>query len=410
MEGGTGVVRKGHYSYIPEYDNPRRVKRLKKLFEDPLKDVYDDVWRLATLVYAWILELPHYTGRDRPEGHDVVYEMFNSIKDVLNILKALPFRKLVAIEVAKQILKIMRDLREGEKEGSRGRGSHELRRLKERLRRALRGVLKDVLRKVRYANALKTITESLEASESCKGKGSEVAELAFSEEVDEGRLRLAEELSIKLRAVGRLIERRLVSLRRLGPGYEPAHVGYVRDMKYYPRFTPLARGLYATKSGKAILNITGLPAILTYAVGSKGSERIRSLGLVIDASGSMGGDEIVWATAIAIAMIKYFKPRKVRLAFFNINLKEVEPGAMSVIDALLKIKPKGGTDVKAAYEAVRKSWGNDVDKTYIITDGRDNPFTPKDAEIIVITKDGWEGWGWKGYGKNVHYIEQVITH
>jgi len=168
------------------------------------------------------------------------------------------------------------------------------------------------------------------------------------------------------------------------------------DLHELARLHPASLAVLATRAGPHALATGDLTAIKTYAAGSEGSERVDSLGVAVDVSGSMAGQEIVFASGAAIALFTVFKPRKRRFAFFTSEVHEVAD-ARDFLRLLLTIRPGGGTNIARAVGHACRLW-NDIEKVVVISDGRDHP--PRDAcakvSYVIVTEDGWSNFGWSG--------------
>jgi len=104
--------------------------------------------------------------------------------------------------------------------------------------------------------------------------------------------------------------------------------------------------------------------------------------VLIDNSGSMSGENTIWARAVALALLKLArkKKRKYFLRFFNTQVyPERKPitDPYECLDAILNIAPNGGTDIdfaiQVALEDISKHKLSDYTNTIIlITDGQDD--------------------------------------
>ena len=361
----SGRTRPGLYSLSRRFDSKQSFTWLSRLTGN---GVLDDAWRVAT---AFLAKLMYDDDEVYPPAalHPGLRKLLEYYRRELRPLA----EKLRLILVTyDEYIAVFREV---------------LRRLREK-----RDV-KPIIHALSGISDLAYLAETLHA-----GKGRDWAvRTLLRGGVDKRRLEIARKVSVVARMVGRIVTNKLEKLRKTGPGYEPAYVGGMEDATELARATPLAYGLLATSYGRIALLDGSLPVIKTYRVGSKGLWRPNSLGVVIDASGSMAGDEIIVATGIGIALFASLRPRHRRLAFFDTTFKEVhDPNQF--LDYLLTISPGGGTYIAGAVEAARRSWGDDVD-IVVVTDGRDSPPEPREnVRYVIITRDSWESYGWKKRG------------
>ncbi|NPA96953.1 MAG: VWA domain-containing protein [Crenarchaeota archaeon] len=251
-----------------------------------------------------------------------------------------------------------------------------------------------IVRRAKYIPYVKDLARSF-----VKGRGKEVADIVFGDEIDEYRLELAKRVSMLATAIASTIREAIESSRRLGPGYMPARAAPIQEPSDLERALGESLALLATRHGKSMLASEELTALKTFAAEDveRSRQRVERLGLVIDCSGSMAGDEIVVATAIGIARIKIYRPKQVSVVFFNASSRVIKARTpLEVIKALAEVQPGGGTDVAGAVETALKEF-RDADVIDVITDGRDDPDrAPADKRLsyVIVTEDGWRNWGW----------------
>ena len=251
-----------------------------------------------------------------------------------------------------------------------------------------------IRRRARYIPFVKRLVETF------KGKGSEVEDIVFSDDVDEYRLELARRVVMMATAVYAAMREAIEASKRIGPGYLPARAGVLSEPSELARALPEAQALLATRHGRKLLAAEELSAMKTYAVDSVdvSRQRVDRLGLVIDCSGSMAGDEILIAAAIGIARVWLYRPKRVDLLFFNTRNRIIKAAsAADTIRALAAIEPGGGTDIAGAVEAALREF-RDAQVIDVVTDGRDYPRNaPRDPRLryVIVSRDGWENWGWK---------------
>jgi len=366
---------KGKYALAPAFDNYHSYLFMARLLGSDALAALDDAYRLVVTSYAYMLGYDLYSegDLDEPRARELLRYFNAELRPWLDrIMLYLPYPS-DAIIIAKEILRRLREKRQ----------------------------ISDIVNMLGYVEDVVKIVEAIEGA---KGRDYTI-QFLLSGHIDERRLEVARKVAVTARLVGQIVGRRLVALRRFGPGTEPAGFARISDVHELARLHPLSYLLLATDMGAKQLATGELLSLKTYAVGSKGVEKPNSLGVVVDASGSMAGEEIVLAAGIAIALFTLLKPKRKRLAFFTTEVHEVVD-TRSFIDMLLTIRPGGGTNISRAVSHTCQLW-KDVERVVVISDGRDHP--PRDAcakvSYVVVTEDGWNGFGWFGV-KNAWLVAQ----
>jgi len=352
---------KGKYALAPAFDNYRSYLFMARLLGSTL----DDAYRLAVTSYAYMLGYDLYSegDLDEPRARELLRYFNAELRPWLDrVMLYLPYPS-DAIIIAKEILRRLREKRQ----------------------------ISDIVNRLGYVEDVVKIVEAIEGA---KGRDYTI-QFLLSGHIDERRLEVARKVAATARLVGQIIGRRLAQLRRLGPGVEPAGYSRMRDVDELAKLHPLSYLLLTTDAGIRMLASEELISLKTYAIGSRGRERPRSLGVVLDVSGSMAGSEIVYGAGIALALFTIFKPLKRRLALFSSEVHEVAD-ARSFIEVLLTVRPGGGTNIARAVEHTCRHW-SDVEKITIISDGRDRPPQQQNCDVsyVIVTQDGWEQYGWR---------------
>jgi len=352
---------KGKYSLSPRFDSYIAYLRMSKILNDKL---LDDAYRLATTSYGYLLQYEVYEEGELEDARakELLRHFNMELRPWLDRIMLYIYPSDAAV-IAREVLRRLREKKP----------------------------ISDIIQRLGYVEDVVKIVEALEGA---KGRDYTI-QFILAGNIDERRLEVARRVSATARLVGRIVGRRLVALRRIGPGVEPAGVGPVRDLSYeLARLHPASRIMLGTELGIRMLATGELQSVKTYAIGSKGVEKPKSLGVVVDVSGSMSGDEIVYAAGIAIALFAMFRPQKRRLALFTSEVHEI-PDAQSLLQTLLTVRAGGGTNISRAVDHVCRHW-KDVDKIVLISDGRDSP--PKSdcgVSYVIVTEDGWKNYGWK---------------
>lgn len=100
--------------------------------------------------------------------------------------------------------------------------------------------------------------------------------------------------------------------------------------------------------------------------------------VLIDKSGSMHGEKTIWARSVALAIYRManVKRRKYFLRFFDKKVHPLLNDPHDVVDAILKVKSNGGTDITNALrtaieDLIEKGLSDLTNTIVIITDGED---------------------------------------
>ncbi len=100
--------------------------------------------------------------------------------------------------------------------------------------------------------------------------------------------------------------------------------------------------------------------------------------ILIDKSGSMEGDKTVWARSVAMAIYRMasVKRRKYFLRFFDKKVHPLLNDPHDVVDAILKVRSNGGTDITnalrtAVNDLIERGLSELTNTIVIITDGED---------------------------------------
>jgi len=357
---------KGKYALAPAFDNYHSYLFMARLLGSDALAALDDAYRLAVTAYAYMLGYGLYSegDLDEPRARELLRHFNTELRPWLDRIMLYLLYSSDIVAVAREIL---RRLKQGRQIG-------------------------DIVNKLGYVEDVAKIVEAIEGA---KGRDYTI-QFLLSGSVDERRLEVARKVAATARLVGQIVSRRIASLKRLGPGVEPAGYSRMRDVDELAKLHPLSYLLLTTDAGIRMLASEELTSLKTYAIGSRGRERPSSLGIVLDVSGSMAGTEIVYAAGIAIALFTIFKPQKKRLALFSSEIHEV-PDARSLIEVLLTVRPGGGTNIARAVEHVCRHW-SDVDRIVLISDGRDRPPQQQQScnvSYVIVTQDGWEQYGWR---------------
>jgi len=353
---------KGKYALSPDFDSYHRALAMARVLED---SKIDAEFNLAVTAYAY---LTHHRLYDESELEDrkaklLLKRFEEEIKPRLEGAM-LYINPSDAAVIAKEILK--------------------------RLRKK-RGV-KDVADRAQY---ISDYADLVEAFEGAKGRDRVVTEILSADYLDEERLKVARQVVAVAKAVGRKLATQVATSRKLGQGFEPAGVGNVKELYELARLHPMSQVLLTNTLGLQQLAAGELQAVKTYAIGSKEREKIKRLGVLVDVSGSMAGQEIVYATGIAIALFMAFKPYRKRLGFFNAQVQDVLD-TKRLLDELLRVQAGGGTNIAEAVYHACAHW-KDVDRIIVVTDGRDDPpRAPRNCNVsyVITTLDGWRNYGW----------------
>ena len=139
---------------------------------------------------------------------------------------------------------------------------------------------------------------------------------------------------------------------------------------------------------EAIAREFALPDELFYAkvmngfiAREKATSKEGSIYVLIDKSGSMGGEKTVWARAVALALYRLAqqKKRKYFLRFFDTNIYPKNPlsDPITVVEHILSVESSGGTSIDTALRVAIDDIANNKlsEKTntiVLITDGEDD--------------------------------------
>ncbi|ADB57470.1 vWA domain-containing protein [Archaeoglobus profundus] len=100
--------------------------------------------------------------------------------------------------------------------------------------------------------------------------------------------------------------------------------------------------------------------------------------ILVDKSGSMVGEKTVWARSVALAIYRMasLKRRRYFLRFFDKKTHHLLSDPHEVVDAILKVKSNGGTDITnalrtAVKDLVERGLSDLTNTIVIITDGED---------------------------------------
>jgi hypothetical protein len=101
-------------------------------------------------------------------------------------------------------------------------------------------------------------------------------------------------------------------------------------------------------------------------------------GIVVHNSGSMHGEKTIWARSVALAIYRMAKVKRRRyfLRFFDKRTYHLLDDPEEVVDAILKVKSNGGTDITNALKTairdlIEKGLSDLTNTIVIITDGED---------------------------------------
>ena len=100
--------------------------------------------------------------------------------------------------------------------------------------------------------------------------------------------------------------------------------------------------------------------------------------ILIDKSGSMHGEKTIWARSVALAIYRManVKRRKYFLRFFDKKTHQLLSDPHEVVDAILKVKSNGGTDITNALrtainDLIERGLSDLTNTIVVITDGED---------------------------------------
>ncbi len=100
--------------------------------------------------------------------------------------------------------------------------------------------------------------------------------------------------------------------------------------------------------------------------------------ILIDKSGSMEGEKTIWARSVALAIYRMakVKRRKYFLRFFDKKTHPLLDDPENVVDAILKVRSNGGTDITTALKTavkdlIERGLSDLTNTIVIITDGED---------------------------------------